>query len=710
MVSKRSIPARYSYHRPILSDVHPFEVPPTFSNGGFFDFVTRYDVRLEQSGRKTFVVWECSDDRLDQVIQLLFKTCRKHAVASPPSGTDRNFIEDPTQSNLVRDGKTKYIRKWKLSDYSMRTRPYGFDIAHKEREFRRLSVVHPRNQLAVAHFYHLNGASILYHSGLSDISIRHPASVAKTVKFSDRLFYERQSRINDSVEESSKEYENLGSYFSYRSYSNIFKFFEHYKYHNAEKKFDLLLRLDISKCFDSIYTHSLPWSTLGTGSAKDYMDESKKTFGGRFDRLMQEMNQGETNGIVIGPEFSRIFAEIILQYADRSFKQSMGDVHGYRHRVDYQAFRYVDDYFIFCTSQVDLGHVERQLGIALKELKLGVNASKSTVIHKPIITKLTIAKNRVRVVLGECIEIYENEVEYPIGTGTLVRKYTPRVRSNNLIVGFKSILEETGVEYKDILNYSFAALERNTSAIFRKNEQTQVPLRDDRKLTQALIGILEFSFFIYAADPRVNISIRLARLISLMVDQMNEAGIGRDSKHQVFKYIFDNVARQLRRTSTKGRPNIEVMYLILALRKLGREYLVSEEALAGYFGMDNSGQGRSYKASSEMDYFAVTVGLSYATEKRRYSRFRQALEEALVTRVKNRKAYVHNETEPLMAYLDIACCPFVSARTKYRLAGIFGHSVTDFRAVKSASPFWFTDWKGFDLSIALDKKRTREVY
>ena len=710
MVNKRSIPANYSYHRPILSDVHPFEVPPTFSNAGFFDFVTRHDVRLEQRGSDTFVVWECSDSRLDQVIQLLFKTCRKHPLASPPLRKDRKTIENPTQINFQRDGKTIQKRSWKLSEQAMRTKPYGFDIAHKQRELRRLSVIHPRNQLAVAHFYNRNSSNIIYHSGLSEFSIRHPASVARTVKFSDRLFNERRSEISDSVEQSSKEYENLGSFFSYRSYSNIFKFFEHYKYHNAEKKFDLLLRLDVSKCFDSIYTHSLPWSTLGTAAAKDFLDKSRYTFGGRFDRLMQEMNQGETNGIVIGPEFSRIFAEVILQFADRNFQRSMLEVHGYRNRDDYQAFRYVDDYFIFCTSQVDLIHVERQLGIALKELKLGVNASKSTVIKKPIITKLTIAKNRVRVVFGECIEIYENDVEYPVGTGALVKKYTPRVRSNNLIVGCKSILDETGVEYKDILNYSFAALERNTFTVFRKNEQTKISLRDDGKLTQALIGILEFSFFTYAADPRVNVSIRLARLISMMVDRMNKAGVGRDSKHQVFKYIFDNVARQLRRTSTKGQPNIEVMYLILALRKLGREYLVSEEALAGYFGMDNSGQGTSYKAGSEIDYFAVTVGLSYVTGKRRYSRFRKALEEALVARVRSRAAYVHNESEPLMAYLDIVCCPFVSAQTKYRLARVYGHSVADFRAIKSASAFWFTDWKGFDLSIALDKKRTREVY
>ncbi len=710
MVNKRSIPASYSYHRPLLSDVHPFEVPPTFSNGGFFDFVTRHGVKLEKRGRDTFVVWECPNSRLDEVIQLLFKTCRKHPPASLPPKKDRQTVENPTQRIIQRGGKEIHKRSWKLSEYAIRTKPYGFDIAHKDREFRRLSVIHPRNQLAVANFYNLNSANIIYHAGLSEFSIRHPASVAKTVKFSDRLFFERQSKVADSVEQKTKEYENLGSFFSYRSYSNIFKFFEHYKYHNAEKKFDLLLRLDVSKCFDSIYTHSLPWSTLGTAAAKDFLEESKNTFGGRFDRLMQEMNQGETNGIVIGPEFSRIFAEIILQYADRNFQRTMFETHGYRNKVDYQAFRYVDDYFIFCSSGVDLGHVEKQLGIALKDLKLSVNAAKSTVIHKPIITKLTIAKNRVRVVLAECIEIYENEVEYPSGAGTFVKKYTPRVRSNNLIVGFKSILDETGVEYKDILNYSFAAIERNTTKIFQKNEQTNAPLRDNQKLTQALIGILEFSFFIYAADPRVNISIRLARLISIVVDQMNEAGIGRDSKHQVFKYIFDNVTRQLRRTSTKGLPNIEVMYLILALRKLGREYLVSEEALSGYFGMNKSDRGNSYKASSAIDYFAVTVGLSYATGKRRYLRFRQALEEALVTRVESRAAYVHTETEPLMAYLDIACCPFVSARTKYRLARVFGHSLTDLRAIKSASPFWFTDWKGFDLSVALDKKRTREVY
>ena len=35
-----------------------------------------------------------------------------------------------------------------------------------------------------------------------------------------------------------------------------------------------------------------------------------------FDKFMQHVNYNETAGIAIGPEFSRIFAEIIFQSID----------------------------------------------------------------------------------------------------------------------------------------------------------------------------------------------------------------------------------------------------------------------------------------------------------------------------------------------------------------------------------------------------------
>ena len=38
---------------------------------------------------------------------------------------------------------------------------------------------------------------------------------------------------------------------------------------------------------------------------------------------MQRLNYNETNGIVIGPEFSRIFAEIILQRVDKEVEKAL---------------------------------------------------------------------------------------------------------------------------------------------------------------------------------------------------------------------------------------------------------------------------------------------------------------------------------------------------------------------------------------------------
>lgn len=42
-----------------------------------------------------------------------------------------------------------------------------------------------------------------------------------------------------------------------------------------------------------------------------------------WDKMMQEMNYNETNGIVIGPECSRIFAEVIMQYVDQMVEQQL---------------------------------------------------------------------------------------------------------------------------------------------------------------------------------------------------------------------------------------------------------------------------------------------------------------------------------------------------------------------------------------------------
>lgn len=64
------------------------------------------------------------------------------------------------------------------------------------------------------------------------------------------------------------------------------------------------------------------------------------TFAQEFDGVIRHGNHNETNGIPIGPEVSRIFAEILFQEIDRRVMQELADL---KFRQDYEFRRYVDD-------------------------------------------------------------------------------------------------------------------------------------------------------------------------------------------------------------------------------------------------------------------------------------------------------------------------------------------------------------------------------
>src|SRR5699024_9608290 len=158
-----------------------------------------------------------------------------------------------------------------------------------------------------------------------------------------------------------------------------------------------MVQIDVSKCFDSIYTHSLPWAVLGKDQTKFSLNASKKTFGGRFDALMQDLNHKETNGIVIGPEFSRVFAEIILQAVDVELVRKLFEGANLTHKVDYEIFRYVDDFFVFYNEESTQLKIFETLQQVLKSKKLAINTSKIKHYQKPIITEITVAKERISI-------------------------------------------------------------------------------------------------------------------------------------------------------------------------------------------------------------------------------------------------------------------------------------------------------------------------
>lgn len=681
------------YQRPVATDILPFEVPPSFSNSGFFSFLMRLDVRISCWGNEKAVRWVAPDDRFDDAFQIIFRLYDK----SPESF--RTLAE-------VHDGKSLTIREWKIS--SNWTMPFNFRISHKETEFRQLSVIHPQAQMFVAEFYQLHAPEILYHCSKSNFSIRFPASVAKSVRYKDRLFNENVGNSDDSIEEAGKEYEGSGSYFTYSKYSNIFKFYENYAYLNAERKFGHLYKLDISSCFDSIYTHSIAWATLGQEVAKENIQRLGTTFGGKFDKLLRELNRGETNGIVIGPEFSRVFAEVILQDVDRSLENVLLAEHRLQNRVDYEIFRYVDDYFVFCDREEVARYVKRHLSELLKLVKLTLSSEKSEIYERPIITPLTIAKNRISNCLAERIVTTFEKKGDPDG-GDDIDYFSVRIQTRNLIVDFKAALKESGVKYKDVLNYTLAAIERKVNFIFRNFKANHDSHKDYRELVSAILGLLEFSAFIYSAQPRVNFTVRLTRIIATIVDKLHEVEVERDLKDRVFKFIFDNINRHIKHTPHDRFHEVETLYLLLALNKLGRGYRIPERNIAIFVGLDIIDTG-DYLFKRHMSYFSISVCLLYVRNQSRYVKLRDFLENEIRKKFNDRRAYLHQDSELVIAALDLQCCPYISQGLKEYIATSYGIGAVRVPLLQRSAPYWFTNWENFDLSRELDKKRAREVY
>ncbi|MBU9191681.1 RNA-directed DNA polymerase [Burkholderia gladioli] len=675
----------------MLTDMLPFEVPPTFSNRGYYRFLRKNSIEIE----KGKLSWICETPVLDQTMRLLF-------------GIDPSAV---IATEVVTEwGKQKTRRSVLIRKCQMATIPFNFRVAHNL-DGRTLSVVHPRNQLEVASFYTTHSALIIYHTSVSEFSIRRPVSVSRYAYFKDKLHEERKDVVS-GVEEEDREYEQLGSYFVYQKYRNIHRFFESHEYHRSEKKYDAMVQLDVSKCFDSVYTHSLPWAVLGKDQVKFNLDESKTTFAGRFDSLMQNLNHKETNGIVIGPEFSRIFAEIILQSVDAELITQLADRHNLTHKVDYDIFRYVDDFFVFYNTQSTQLQIFDTLQEILKSKKLNINTAKIKHYEKPIITEITVAKERISALLIDEIDPVCEE-ELPVDSSMPPKKnLVCAISANRLIIRYKSAIKESGVAYGDLLNYTFAIAENRIEKLFKSYIVSDKSDRDRKRLSNALLAIMEFAFFAYSASPKVNHTIRICRMIATSVDFLHTQGMPYELKHLLFKYVHDNVIQQLEKNTMSAYREIESLYLLISLSQIGREYWLPASVLLRHFLIkEEDGTGRYVRPTGFMSHFSITVLLSYIKDKVRYSKLKAFLEEHIIAKLEYMKAHFPDDAESLIMLLDLVVCPYINTATKDSIGKIFGLDAAGLSSVQSSNDYWFTAWGNkFELGKELDAKRSREVY
>ncbi|MDP3069522.1 MAG: RNA-directed DNA polymerase, partial [Opitutaceae bacterium] len=135
----------------------------------------------------------------------------------------------------------------------------------------------------------------------------------------------------------------------------------------------LVVHADISTCFPSIYTHSIPWALHGRRKAKTSRGDFALA-GNVLDKATQALRDLQTNGLLIGPHSSNIVSEIILTSVDAVLIKK-----GYL-----RLHRHIDDYRFYARSHEEAENFVRDLGLALREFELALNEKKTRILPLPL--------------------------------------------------------------------------------------------------------------------------------------------------------------------------------------------------------------------------------------------------------------------------------------------------------------------------------------
>ena len=143
---------------------------------------------------------------------------------------------------------------------------------------------------------------------------------------------------------------------------------------NLYSKSPYVLKADISRFFYTIYTHSIPWAILGKEKVKDWIAHNSRKLNNHWsndlDKALQFCQSRETFGIPVGPDTSRIIAEILLAGVE-SDKKLSGSIR------DCPAFRLLDDYVIGFDDENKAEAAHGALRAALWKFNLQLNEEKT---------------------------------------------------------------------------------------------------------------------------------------------------------------------------------------------------------------------------------------------------------------------------------------------------------------------------------------------
>lgn len=677
---------------PLLTDTLPYEIPVLFSNRGFY-----------------------------ATIKKSYDTYYNKTISKKASGNEIEIelkIEDFFKTEFINDHKIVSLKELLCQTFKNDTIPYDYWITQSNEKRRKISLIHPFAQLKICDFYSKYENQIIYNTTISDVSLRHPFKVtSKTFrkhttllnKLTKEAFQANCEDISETLEDKKKlELENIpNSYFVYKRHPFLYKFYDSKSFLHLEKKYQYCFKFDLKRCFDSIYTHSISWAVKNKNFAKKYKSNENNSFEKDIDKIMQYSNWGETHGIPIGSEFSRIFAEIILQRVDQNVENEIESkdflVSGksIKSGRDFIIKRYVDDYFVFVNNKNIANSIIEIYEKKLIEYKLFINHDKNIEMSRPFITKITSAKQKIMPELRKYLHNFhglKNSDKGLHADNLFSNVYNCTNSTKYMIEKIRVDIYDNGIEMIDISNLLFSKIKKELIKVLDILMSIDNLHEDNiRKSKKYLEEVLDLSFYIFHLSNKANTTYGICKICFIVQDILkkinNKKNINEINQkiYSQFLLFFEN------REKLQNSP-IESLDIIWILDKLGDNYTIPQERLENLL-------------QATPSYFEIVVVLSYIKNKNEYKGLKEKILEKIEQKIKSTDN-IFTHTETFIMFFDIMKCPYIEDSYKRKILDIIGITENKKDIINFiTSNNWFFGWnEEINLKNLFEIKELQNVY
>ncbi|MFT6348506.1 MAG: hypothetical protein ACJAYB_001514 [Psychromonas sp.] len=661
------------YRRALLTDTFPSDVPVIFSNDGLY----LNSHRVISKGLDSTLFTVCCD---------LYSK-----FINPEIEPFKDHAEQIKQSS-----------------------PFKYKIIKDEVSLRTLSLVHPRAQINYANIYRDYSDYIISLCEGDGFSIRAPMKLCNSfyAKGKQNNFHNKYKDTDIETLEHELHRKHASSYFSYKGYDRIYKLYSSPLYIELESKFPNMWYLDVANCFDTIYTHTISWATKGKEYIKDGHIQWSNQFCQKLDTIMQRSNNNETNGIPIGSEFSRIFAEILFQSLDKKTKKNLSNDFDLKMGTDYVVLRYVDDYVVFGANNETCKLVSKSISDCLSEYNLFINKGKTLKYLRPFSTD----KSYIISHLLRCLNQFEESL---FDKDELKRrKYKPRKIykkhnfKNKFISEVRTVASKSKKDgYSEVSSYLISFFSKRIQFIISNyaifsTENEHYALR----VIESFEIMTELMFFYYKVNPSVTSANKVSKTVILMTEFMEENSFTDASIMKVLivslieKMSFDSDKDALR----NGYISIEKLNVILSTSDFGEMFRIPSSYFEGIVSLE-----------SKLNYFEIISLLYYFKNHDEYIELKKIVMGSVYNLLSDSNDLTI-ESEAIHLALDIIGCPYVDKTNRvHLLKRIYGEYI------KSKNPseqeinnyidelegtYWFVKWKGLDIKKLIERNELKSQY